>query len=136
MNESVLDRYIKVRPQPEGNPDTETDQPDDFGSFGWLRGVRDRALMLELRFRDGSVVAFGLAWLERAEFNPSEGIVLYFGGKRVRIIGRNLNAEARPNVRLFSGLVRHRVPWLQEADEPAALEAPPRATVIERMEVQ
>jgi hypothetical protein len=135
MNESVLDRYIKVRP-PSETPATETDEPDDFGSFGWLRGVRDRALMLELRFRDGSVTAFSLAWLERAEFNPSEGIVLHLGGKRVRIAGRNLNSETRPNVRLFAGIVRHRVPWIQEADEPAMLEASPRATVIEQIEVK
>jgi hypothetical protein len=45
----------------------------DLGAFGFLRGVRDRAVMLELRWKDGSVVAFAYAWLERAGFDPSEG---------------------------------------------------------------
>ncbi len=32
---------------------------DDLGSFGWLRGIRDRAIMLELRQKNGNVVAIG-----------------------------------------------------------------------------
>jgi hypothetical protein len=43
--------------------DGETEAPDDLGAFGWLRGVRDRALMLELRRKDDSVMAFAYAWL-------------------------------------------------------------------------
>ncbi len=79
--------------------------------------------MLELRHKDGSVSAFSYAWLERAEFDPSEGISLHFAGKTVLITGRYLNAEARPNVRLFAGIVRHRVPWIQEAGGPTAMVA-------------
>ena len=37
---------------------------EDFGAFGWLRGIRDRAIMLEIRHRDGRVPAFGYAWLD------------------------------------------------------------------------
>ncbi len=58
-----------------------------------------------------------MAWLDLASFDPSEGITLGFGGRKVTIRGRNLQAEVRPNVRLFQALVRQRVPWLQEADE-------------------
>jgi hypothetical protein len=54
----------------------------------------------------------------------------------VRITGRNLNAESRPSMRLFNGLARHRVPWIQEADEATALTAPKHATVIEGLQVQ
>ncbi len=78
----------------------------------------------------------GYAWLEHAEFDPSEGIMLQFGGRKVRITGRNLNAEARPNVRLFAAIVRHRVPWIHEADEPTALAAPRTAIVIEGIDVK
>jgi hypothetical protein len=84
MNDSVLSRYTRVRPEDAVAADNDTEGADDFGAFGWLRGVRDRALMLELRHRDGKVSAFGYAWLERAEFDPSDGITLYFAGRVVR----------------------------------------------------
>lgn len=92
----------------------ESDEVEDCGCFGWLRGIRDRAFMLELRKRDGNIVAVGYAWIERMEFDPSDGIRLYLGGKAVRIQGKNLNTEARTGVRLFEGLTRHRVPWIRE----------------------
>jgi len=38
-------------------------------------------------------------------------------------------------VRLFSGIVRHRVPWIQEADEPAAMAAGRGAVVVEGIEL-
>src|SRR5258707_872219 len=115
MNVSVLDKYVKERTNADPAVPVESEVTDDFGSFGWLRGIRERAIMLELRRRDGSIAALGYSWLERAEFDPSDGIVLYFGGRTVKIAGQNLNAESRPNVRLFSGIVRQRVPWIQEA---------------------
>ena len=90
--------------------------------------------MLEMRHKDGKVSAFGYAWLERAEFDPSEGIMLQFAGKQVKITGRNLNSEGRPNVRLFNGIVRHRVPWVQETDRAGEFEAAKDATVIEGIE--
>lgn len=134
MSESVLDRYIKARPNHDSAPD-ESEEVDDLGAFGWLRGIRDRAIMLELRLRDGSIEAFGLAWLEQVKFNPSEGVLLRFGGKNVHILGRHLNSEIRPNVRLFSGIVRHRVPWIQEVDEPGLMDVRNGMTVIEQIRI-
>jgi hypothetical protein len=98
----------------------EVDDLDDLGTFEFLRGIRDRAVMLELRHRDGRVTRLIYAWLRCADYDPSDGITLNFGGETVKITGRNLNVEVRPNVRLFAGIVRHRVPWIQEADEPMA----------------
>lgn len=89
--------------------------------------------MLELRHRNGQITAFGYAWLERAEFNPSEGITLQFAGRSVRIAGRNLNSEVRPNLRLFAGIMRQRVPWIQEADGPTAMSATKGTVVIEEI---
>jgi hypothetical protein len=131
-----LDKYF-CRPKVETPtpPDDENDTIDNWG-FGWLRGMRETAIMLEVRHRDGCMSAFNYVTLDRAEFDPSEGITLHFGGKTVKIIGRNLNAEARPNVRLFNGLLRRRIPWIQVADEPTALDAPKGATVIENVEVK
>jgi hypothetical protein len=89
--------------------------------------------MLELKHKDGRVSAFGYAWLDHVEFDPSEGITLFFGGRIVKISGRNLNAEVRTNVRLVEALLRHRVPWIRETDGPSALEAGRNATVIEEI---
>ena len=112
----------------------EIETADDFGTFGWLRGIRDRAAMLELRKANGNILAVGYGWLERVEFDPSDGITLHFVGHKIRIQGRHLNSEARPHLRLFQGLVRHKVPWIQEADRATVLEADKSATVVEIIE--
>jgi hypothetical protein len=72
--------------------------------------------MLELRKKTGNILAVGYAWLERVEFDPSEGIFLDIGDQRILIRGQNLNAEVRPGVRLFEGITRHRVPWIRELE--------------------
>ncbi|KAB2940453.1 MAG: hypothetical protein KJ057_17245 [Phycisphaerae bacterium] len=113
---------------------TEIDAPDDLGAFGWLRGVKDFSRMLELRRKDGSILAVGYGYLDHAEFNPSEGITLSVAGRKIRIKGRNLNAEVRPTVRLFEGITRHRVPWIQEADRAVGIAAEERDTVIDVIE--
>ena len=131
--ETILERHTtrtKEIPAGEG-PQAEPDATDDLGSFGWLRGIRDRAVMLELRKKDGNIMAVGYGWLERAEFDPSEGITLWIAGCRIGIQGRNLNAEVRPSVRLFAGIVRHRVPWIQEADQVESMQASEKATMVE-----
>ncbi len=93
------------------------EETEDVGLFGWYRGIRDRAIMLELRKKDGHVLAIGYGWIERAEFDPDQGILLHLPGRVVRIQGSGLNQEVRPHVRLFEGIVRHRVPWVQESDQ-------------------
>jgi hypothetical protein len=121
MIDRPLDKYLNRRPEDGDQNHTDLDHgsrgddaTDDLGCFGWLRGVRDRALMLELRRKDGSIAAFPYAYIERIDFDPSQGITLQIMGKHVRIKGRNLNGESRPEVRLFNGITRHRVPWIQE----------------------
>lgn len=101
--------------QAPSEPEADPGQEENLGVFGWLRGIRDRAVMLELRRKDGSVAALGYSWLERIDFDPSDGITLKFAGQTVKIVGRNLDAELQPQVRLLAGLVRHRVLWIQEA---------------------
>ena len=135
MTDDVLDKYVKGRNVKEQSPADEDDTIEVPG-FGWLRGIRDTAIMLEIRHRDGHITAFSYNVLDRAEFDPSDGITLKFAGVLVRITGRNLNVEARPHLRLFEGITRHRVSWIQEADEPTAMEAPKGATVIEEVEVK
>ncbi|MGD9790594.1 MAG: hypothetical protein AB7Q00_12665 [Phycisphaerales bacterium] len=107
----------------------ERDDSEDFGCFGWLRGVRDRAPMLELRKRDGRCLAVGYGWIERMEYDPDLGITLHLHGRSVRIQGHGLNLDLGPDrargVRLFEGLTRHRVSWVRELDRnpsPARVE--------------
>ena len=106
---------------------------DDHEAFGWLRGSRDRAIMLQLRKRDGNIVAIAYSWIERIEFDPSEGIRLHAGGKCIRIRGRNLANEVRPNVRLMDGLTTNRISWIQE--EPVNQETVPDRPVVTEIEI-
>lgn len=111
MSDSILSKYTN---RPTSEPDDPQLETEDLGSFGWLRGMRERAIMLELRKKDGNITAIGYAWIEKIEFDPSHGITIHALGKEIRITGRNLNAEVRTGVSLFQGLTRHRVSWVQE----------------------
>ncbi len=134
MTDSALKRFLAVNaPDKDDAADVEL---EDLGAFGVLRGPHERALMLELHKKDGSIEAFNYAWLGRASFEPSEGIVLHFSGTTVTIIGRNLNAEIRPNVRLFTAICRHRVPWVREADGATAFTTPKGAVVVDEIRVK
>jgi hypothetical protein len=134
--ETLLQRHATRTSEPAAGDRSpaEPETTEDLGSFGWLRGIRDRAVMLELRKKDGNIMAVGYGWLERAEFDPSEEITLWIAGRKISIQGRNLNAEIRPMVRLFEGIVRHRVPWIRESDQAESMEAAEKATVVEGIE--
>ena len=136
MSGKILDRYSGRGSElvAEASAGADDDGTEDLGVFGWLRGTRDRSVMLELRKKTGDILAIGYGWIERIEFDPSKGITLKCGRQEIRIKGRNLNGEARPLVRLFQGLTRHRVPWIQEAGQGAALIADKQAPVIESIE--
>ena len=132
MSDRLLERVVRRRAA-NTNDDPILEDADDLGCFGWLRGVRDRSIMLELRKKDGHTLAIGYAWIERVELVPHEGITLHLPGRKVRITGSGLNVEARPTVRLFDGIIRHRVPWIREADRAELLRSGSGAC-IERIE--
>lgn len=136
MNASVIDTYVSRTSEPLRKAAEEPETLDDLGAFSILRGVRDRALMLELRLKDGSSTAFSYAYLTQATFDPSEGIVLHFPNSTVRIIGTNLGAEIRPNVRLFQSIIRHRVAWIHEADSAASLGTSTHDIVIDELTIE
>ncbi len=133
MNESILQKYSGRRLEDTGLL-REEEGVDDAGAYGWLRGIRDRAAMLELRKKDGSILAVSYSWLERVEFNPSEGITLHLGGRSVRIKGRNLNINSSGQQGLFQGITRHRVPWIQEKEQAAFAGQGSAVPIIERIE--
>jgi hypothetical protein len=136
MSDRLLDRYAGRRSSSDGEADgaSEPDGSEDLGAFGWLRGPRERAVMLELRKKDGAIVAVAYGFIDRVEFHPTEGITLRCGQEKIRIKGRGLNAEVRPQIRLFQGITRHRVPWIQEADASSLLRADKNAVIVEAVE--
>lgn len=126
--QSILQRYIT---RDDNAPGADAEGTDDLGGFGWLRGIQARAVMLELRKKDGNILAIGYGYLDHVEFDPSEGIRLSVAGRKIRIKGRNLNEAVRPTIRLFEGITRHRVPWVRESDRAETMEAGKDATVID-----
>lgn len=136
QQDSLLAKYAAGKGPLPIDEASDNDVHDDLGAFGWLRGIRDRAVFLEFRRKDGSVIAYPYHWLGPAEFNPSDGISLKFGVATVKITGRNLNTQIRPNVRLFAGIMRQRVIWIQEADQAMAMTAGNGAVVVESIAVK
>lgn len=120
-----LKGILRHEAQPGGVPakDMELDQGEaSCGAFGYLRGIRDHASALELRFRDGNSTWFPYAWLGTWRFNPSEGLLLKFSGDLVYLVlvkGSNLDKPLNDGVinLTHAGLQRHRVLWLREMSE-------------------
>lgn len=93
----------------------DQEQVDDCGAFGWLRGIRDRIPMLELRQRSGEIAMMNYAYFHPGFFDPSGALVLQFGAQKVVIKGENLAQEVQPNITLLSCLARHRAIWISES---------------------
>ncbi|MBI5765477.1 MAG: hypothetical protein HZA51_18365 [Planctomycetes bacterium] len=137
MSGRILERHLGRNGTGNGAADVpivDQSEIDDLGCFGWLRGIRDRSLCLELRKANGNIVAIPYHGIDRFDFDPSEGILLSLGGREIRIKGRHLNAEIRPAIRLFEGMTRHRVSWVREADNHAEAAAMGTDTVIHEID--
>ncbi len=134
MSDNLLDRFTKRTGGESTTEHLEGDEAQNLGCFGWLRGVRDRSVMLELRKKDGHVMAIAYSWLERVEFQPDEGITLHLPGRKVRIKGSGLNTDVRGPVRLYDGVIRHRVPWIRESDRTESLKTAGDGVVIESIQ--
>jgi hypothetical protein len=138
MSDRLLEKYTsrtlslaKPDASVEARSEAASDDTDNLGCFGWLRGVRDRAVMLELRKKDGHALAIGYSWIERVEFDPADGITLHSAGRKITIKGSRLNGDAKSTARLFDGLIRHRVPWVREADHAELMNVAADAVLVE-----
>ena len=109
-----------------GEPPTEEPEVEggeaSCAAFGYLRGIRDQAVAVEFRFRDGNRCWFPYAWLGIWQYNPSEGLMLKFTGDVVYLVlirGSNLDQPLSdgPINLTQAGLQRHRVLWLREMNE-------------------
>lgn len=117
MSNDLFDAQPARRGVPAGPSEPAAKLMASCEAFGWLANERDRAVMIEFRHANGDITALAYPLLESARFNPSNGITLNFSGTTVTIIGTNLNAEVQPSSRLFEGITRHRVVWVQEMDD-------------------
>jgi hypothetical protein len=115
----------------------ETDE-ESCSAFGFLRGVRDHALALELRFADGNSEWLSYSCLVSWRFNPSAGLLLKFTSDVVTLVlirGSNLDALVHQSVDLPHGIQRHRIVWVRELDKAEARQIGRTGPTIDRIEV-
>jgi hypothetical protein len=126
-------------PPDRGGPAETDSEEEECLAFGYLRGIRDRALSLELRFADGNRVAYPYSWLGPASYNPSAGLLLKFVGDLVYLVlleGSNLNALVNGCTNLYDrGIQRHRVTWVREMTRQQVEKAGEAEVTIERIRI-
>jgi hypothetical protein len=122
----------------------ETKQANDeayCAAFGYVRGLEQRAVAVEFRFRDGNSDWFAYSLLGAWRYNPSVGLLLKFAGgdliTYVLIRGSNLDAVLREKeINLTDrGFQRHRITFVREMDEDELRKAGEGEPTIDRLEV-
>lgn len=122
--EQMLQRHVRREGDVQDGSDVE-----DLGSYGLLRGVRDRCSAIEFRKRDGSILAVSYPLIEQFLFSPNDGITLRAAGREIRIRGQHLN-HGSAKQSLFTALTRGRAQWVAEQSR-VSLPGPDGKTVIE-----
>jgi hypothetical protein len=126
---------------PRGSKPTD----DEYGeascsAFGYLRGIRERADAIEVRFQNGNSTWFPYSWLGEWKFNPSDGLLLKFSGDLVYLVlvrGSNLDrplSDTTTNL-TTSGLQRHRIVWMREMSEEEIRQVGESGPTIDRIEI-
>lgn len=130
------------RTSKEADDEAETASEEEScgTAFGYLRGVRDRALALQLRYRTGDSEWFSYGLLAAWRYNPSVGILLKFTSDLVSLVlirGSNLDAMINNHAINLTdrGLQRHRITWIREMDEDELSKAGEGEPTIDRFEV-
>jgi hypothetical protein len=116
------------------------EEEEETPAFGFLRGIRDRAVNIEFR-RDseGDQFSFPYGWLGPTRHHPSVGIQMLFAGSELYLVtvrGRNLNAVVSGLTLYDRGILRHRVTWVREAAREESRALPDAACVIERITIR
>ena len=134
-------RYVRKLQGPRGGKDAD----DEIGegscsAFGYLRGIRERADAIQIRFQNGNSTWFPYSWLGEWKFNPSNGLLLKFSGDLVYLVlirGSNLDrplSDTTTNL-TTSGLQRHRIVWMREMSEEEIRQVGESGPTIDRIEV-
>src|SRR6266702_2118369 len=147
MNDDVLD-YVRKSPHAENlfgrlskpaGQQEESDQ-ESCGAFGYLRGLHEKALAVEFRFRSGDSEVYPYSWLGPWRHNPSAGLLLKFTGDVTTLVwirGSNLDAPVNQGgVNLTDrGLQRHRILWIREMEEEELRKAGQGEPTIDGIEI-
>ena len=124
---------------PERKPEAAEEDEDSCVAFGYLRGLRDRALSLEFRFANGNSRAYPYSWLGPMQYDPSTGLLLKFVGDMIYLVllqGSNLNALVNGSMNLYDrGILRHRVTFVRELTRRELEKAGEREVTIERIHI-
>jgi hypothetical protein len=108
-------------------------------AFGFLRGLHERSLALELRLKTGDREAYPYSMLAAVRFNPSVGVLLKFTGDLTTLVligGSNLDLRVHSGTAdLVEGLERQRVLWVREMDPHELRAAGDREPTVDRIEI-
>jgi hypothetical protein len=114
----------------------ETDE-DQCPAFGYLRGIRDRALTLEFRLANGNSISYPYQWLCPVQYDRSAGLLLKFTGDLIYLVlieGSNLNVLVNNSVNLYDrGINRHRISWVREMTRQQVQQAREGEIIIDRI---
>lgn len=137
----LIDRSARGK-DPRRGADTENaaQEEDTCPAFGFLRGIRDHALALELKYRDGNSDWFEYSHLYAWRYNPSVGLLLRYTGDVVSLVlirGSNLDAKVSgQEINLTDrGIQRHRITFVREMDEDELRKAKEGQPTIDGIEV-
>jgi hypothetical protein len=132
---------VAARQPKETAKDHDAAEEESCAAFGFLRGIRDRALAIEFRFRTGNSEWYAYHLLSMWQYNPSCGILMKFtGGDVVTLVlirGSNLDGQlSQHSVNLTDrGLQRNRITFIREMDEDELRKAGKDQPTIDRIEV-
>jgi hypothetical protein len=109
-------------------------------AFGYLRGMHERALGLELRLRNGNREWLPYGLLASCRFDPSVGLLLKFTGDVVTLVlvrGSNLDLPVHEGAvdLIERGLGRHRVTFIREMGEDELRKTGEKEPTIDSIEV-
>ena len=140
-NPHLAKRASWLHAQQDAKQDVKQDEEEDScPAFGFLRGIRERALAVEFRFRDGNSEWFPYSLLASWRYNPSVGLLLKFTGDLVTLVlirGSNLDALVNQGAINLTdrGLQRHRITWIREMDEEELRRVGEGGPTIDHIEV-
>jgi hypothetical protein len=90
-------------------------------AYGFLRGLNERGLAIEFRFRDGNCLGYPYNLLASWRYNPSSGVLLKYTGDVTTLVlirGSNLDLLVNQTVNLTDrGLARYRITFVREMSE-------------------
>lgn len=103
---NLKEQLLKDKPK---TPVSEVEEETvDSGSKFWdvERVASRRAINLDLRLKGGKHKAVPYSYITDIDFDPSEGLDIFYSGQQVKITGRNLHE-------IYIHLLRHRVSFIQ-----------------------